>query len=543
MSTSFDEARERGAAIRAGEQRAVSHDSSLSSSTREPPASNQNRKSRRNMLARAPRSLFSWSKMNPFDHRPHLDVSLLDEDHYRALTIDEDAELGDEAATTPTNEMPGTIANDTTPNSQISDTSQHGGKSSQLNVTLNFLNTIVGAGIVGLPYVFRSAGFYTGLFLLCLGSFLTDYSVRLLVTTGMRHGQRNYEDLCEHALGKFGHGLVSLCMLIFDSGACLSYLIIMGDAGTLVAQHALNKEPSDGGEDNSIRRITICTLSVLFILPLCLFRDVSRLEKAATFSVVTVFFVIGIVFYELVDKGMPPNAGDLSVFRTSGFFSAFGIVSFAFVCHDSAFLLNNTLKDNHITRRWANITHGALGSALVICLALAVPGYLTFRDDTCQNLLTNYPSGEVPIIILRAIYVLTMASTYPISFFVVRHISNVAIFGGTKHFRSIQEMSLFRHLCLTLPIFFVSVGIVMFVKKLGVVMAVAGSLGGGMLAFVLPPLCHIVLSDYSVLFWRNEGHMWISVRRLGPPLMLLMFGVAAIPLTIYETMAGVEDGC
>ena len=35
-----------------------------------------------------------------------------------------------------------------------------GGKSNQFAVTLNFLNTIVGAGIVGLPYVFRIAGFY-----------------------------------------------------------------------------------------------------------------------------------------------------------------------------------------------------------------------------------------------------------------------------------------------------------------------------------------------------------------------------------------------
>ena len=99
------------------------------------------------------------------------------------------------------------------------------------------------------------------------------------------------------------------------------------------------------------------------------------------------------------------NTGTLSFVEGQGFVSAFGIVSFAFVCHDSAFLLNNTLKDNHKPSRWACITYGALGSALLICLSLAVPGFLTFRDGTCGNLLNNYDPDAVAIIVMRAVYV------------------------------------------------------------------------------------------------------------------------------------------
>tara|TARA_S200000501_G_C20140438_1_gene447006 strand:+ start:158 stop:460 length:303 start_codon:yes stop_codon:yes gene_type:complete len=99
-------------------------------------------------------------------------------------------------------------------------------------------------------------------------------------------------------------------MFVFDFGAILSYLIIMGDAGTLVVQHIFSQfKPADGGENDTVRRITIVVLAMTLILPLCLFRDVSKLEKAATFSVITVIFVIGVVLYEMITIGLPSDAG------------------------------------------------------------------------------------------------------------------------------------------------------------------------------------------------------------------------------------------
>lgn len=39
-----------------------------------------------------------------------------------------------------------------------------------------------------------------------------------------------YEDLCEFCFGNIGFYLVSAAMFLFDFGAMLTYLIIMGDA-------------------------------------------------------------------------------------------------------------------------------------------------------------------------------------------------------------------------------------------------------------------------------------------------------------------------
>eukprot|EP00939_MAST-03C_sp_MAST-3C-sp1_P001359 g1359.t1 len=514
-----------------GRGRAESHDSPLSP-----------RFAKQNLLKkggsprsskRAPRSLLSWSAINPFNHKDSLN-------HHDEVATLADSLLYGEDDVMSKSERGESEQSPHSMSESIDSTISTGGKSGRLSVTMNFVNSVVGSGIIGLPYVFRIAGFYMGFILLAAGCLLTDYSVRLLVRTGMIHGQRNYEDLCHYALGTPGTVLVSVAMLIFDFGAMLSYLIIMGDAGTNVVQHTFHFHDDS---DETIRRITIIVLSVALILPLCLFRDISKLEKASTFSVATVTLVIGVVLYEFGKKGIAEGAGKLEfVAEESGFISAFGIVAFAFVCHDSSFLLSNTLKDNHVPGRWSFVTHTSLVAALLICLTLAVPGYLTFRDNTCANLLNNYDMSG-PIVFMRVVFVLTMALTYPISFFVVRHITNVSLFGGRDSFESIQDMPLQRHLLLTVPIFLITVVIVMFVKNLGDVMAVAGSMGGGLLAFVLPPLCNIVVSKYSILFWRNHGHVWDSVRTLGPPLALLIFGISVIPLTVYETLRGANNEC
>ena len=45
----------------------------------------------------------------------------------------------------------------------------------------------------------------------------------------------NYEDLCYHCFGLKGYLVVSISMLIFDFGAMMTYLIILGDAAQKVA--------------------------------------------------------------------------------------------------------------------------------------------------------------------------------------------------------------------------------------------------------------------------------------------------------------------
>jgi hypothetical protein len=60
-------------------------------------------------------------------------------------------------------------------------------KSSILGASSNLVNSIVGAGIIGIPFALRMSGLISGIFLLLLVSVLTDKSLRLLIEQASFH--------------------------------------------------------------------------------------------------------------------------------------------------------------------------------------------------------------------------------------------------------------------------------------------------------------------------------------------------------------------
>lgn len=55
--------------------------------------------------------------------------------------------------------------------------------SSLPQASFNYINSIVGSGVIGIPYAFHRAGFGLGLLLLVVVAFITDYSLILMVSS------------------------------------------------------------------------------------------------------------------------------------------------------------------------------------------------------------------------------------------------------------------------------------------------------------------------------------------------------------------------
>ena len=98
------------------------------------------------------------------------------------------------------------------------------------------LNSIVGAGIVGLPYVCNICGLFGGIILMILFSYLSYYTLNLQIICAKITKIYSYEGLCQYCFGNFGYFIVSISMLIFDVGSSITFLIIMADAGQDIGQ-------------------------------------------------------------------------------------------------------------------------------------------------------------------------------------------------------------------------------------------------------------------------------------------------------------------
>lgn len=108
------------------------------------------------------------------------------------------------------------------------------GTASLNHIGLNYINSILGSGIVGIPYALHKAGFGFGLFLLITLAIVTDYSLSLLVKAANLAGVTSYQDLVHVAFGRPGFYLLTLLQFIYPFIAMISYNVIIGDTVTKV---------------------------------------------------------------------------------------------------------------------------------------------------------------------------------------------------------------------------------------------------------------------------------------------------------------------
>ena len=129
--------------------------------------------------------------------------------------------------------------------SQRALTSQDGRTSNSSSI-LNLINCILGAGILGYPYCFKSCGIVLGTLLLALSVAASRFSYSLLLYSSQISNKRTYEELAEQAVGRVGRQVVELCTAAINLGCIVAYLNILADvlsavAGTIIPPGA---EPS-----------------------------------------------------------------------------------------------------------------------------------------------------------------------------------------------------------------------------------------------------------------------------------------------------------
>ena len=198
----------------------------------------------------------------------------------------------------------------------------------------NYTNSIIGAGIIGLPYALKIAGFFYGIFLLIGVAILIDYGVRSLIECGLIKDKKDYELLVEYLFGKSGYYAVTIFMFLFAYGAMIAYHVVIGDAVQPLIVYAT--QGTDKADSIYTERWFIITIfSIIFMLPLSLLKNMSALSHTSGISITA---VLVIVFTVCIEAPLKMNSGNVDTnkgpsFIRYGFFEAIGTMSFAFVCH------------------------------------------------------------------------------------------------------------------------------------------------------------------------------------------------------------------
>ncbi|KAI0063608.1 amino acid transporter [Artomyces pyxidatus] len=394
-----------------------------------------------------------------------------------------------------------------------------------LNSIANMANSILGAGIIGLPYAISKAGFFTGIFLLVVLCGVTDWTIRLIVTNAKLSGTNSYIGFMNHCFGSSGRAAVSFFQFSFAFGGMCAFGIIIGDTIPHVIRSIFPNLPSIPVLSLFANRqfiIALCTITVSY--PLSLYRDIHKLSVASGLALCGMLIIVASVIFEgpLVEPLLKGDPGKRFSIIEPGVFQAIGVISFAFVCHHNSLLIYGSLRTPTLDR-FAKVTHISTFISLLACMTMAISGYVVFTDRTQGNILNNFSANDTVINIARFCFGLNMFTTLPLELFVCREVVE-------QYFFSHEEFSMQRHVFFTTTILFSSMLLSLITCDLGVMLEITGGVSATALAFIFPAACYIKLT--------GAGRPWHS-RALLPAYACATFGAVVMVLSLFLALGKV----
>ncbi|XP_029936917.1 putative sodium-coupled neutral amino acid transporter 11 [Myripristis murdjan] len=358
------------------------------------------------------------------------------------------------------------------------------GKSSMISTSFNFINSIIGSGIIGLPYALNQAGLPLGLLLLIVVACITDYSIILLIKGGNISGTNSYQSLVHSTFGFPGYLILSGLQFLYPFIAMISYNITTGDTLTKVFQRIPGVGPDHILAE---RHFVILVSTILFTLPLSLYRNIGRLGKVSFLSMVLTLVILIVVIIRAATFGpqVVPTENAWAFAKWNAI-QAVGVMSFAFICHHNSFLMYGSLEQPTLTS-WSRVTHVSVGSAFIVSAAFAVAGYTTFTGYTQGDIFENYCRNDNLATFGRFCFGLSIITTFPLECFVTREVVSNIICS--------RDLSKAEHVGITLLIVSVCTAISLAYDCLGVVLELNGVLSATPLIFIIPSACFLKLSS------------------------------------------------
>ncbi|KDE07865.1 hypothetical protein MVLG_01959 [Microbotryum lychnidis-dioicae p1A1 Lamole] len=392
----------------------------------------------------------------------------------------------------------------------------------------NMSNSILGAGIIGLPYALREAGFVMGIVLLVVLGVVTDWTIRMIVLNAKMSGRRTYIDIMDTCFGPHGRAAVSFFQFAFAFGGMCAFCVILGDTVPRVLVAIVPGEHGPFLRFLMSRQFVITILTVGVSYPLSLYRDIAKLSGASTLALISMVVIVvsvGVRGPSVADD-LKGDASERWTFINSGFFEAIGVISFAFVCHHNSLLIYGSLKTPTLDR-FAKVTHVSTSLSVIACLAMSSSGFLVFTNKTAGNILNNFASDDVLINVARTCLGANMFTTLPLEAFVCREVLE-------NYFWPDQPFDRRRHLIITSALVLSAMVVSLMTCDLGLVLELAGGFSATALAYLFPAACYLKLTSASSSSKnaRTRFAAWICA----------LFGVAVMILSTFLSINKALNG-
>ena len=319
-------------------------------------------------------------------------------------------------------------------------TTEAGGSASIWSCSVNLANTIMGTGMLTLPYAFSQAGLVFGIFFAVLVAILGGLSLHLLLECRCVLPGATFTKVVEATFPGCGGHLLNFVIVFGGWGTCTAYLIVASDALGSVFQES--------------PRAMWTFLGAVIVTPLCLLRTLDSLKLASVLAILALVVFAFVVFCYAVDSDLgacdgpeapTPCPGPIDLVG-SPFSMLHAVAAFllAYGCQQNILPVAAELRDptparcawaitgayacevsNSARRACSHIAprlHPACRSismACVIFLVVATAGYATFGNSVRSDILLSYPESAL-VDVSRVLMTIVVITSYPLQAYAAR---------------------------------------------------------------------------------------------------------------------------
>ncbi|KAH3678168.1 hypothetical protein WICPIJ_008926 [Wickerhamomyces pijperi] len=313
------------------------------------------------------------------------------------------------------------------------------GKSSGQSASINLLNTIIGAGILAMPYALKADGILLGIFVIAFSACTSSFGLYLqgkcckYVNDG--------EDASFFALSQLTYPMLSvvfdLAIAVKCFGVGISYLVVIGDLMPKIIESLINEDYLIAHSVLLERNFWITLFMIVIVVPLSFLKKLDSLKYASMIALSSVVYLVVLVVMhfwkdDIINKG---PVRFIEPYSATSVFQSFPIFVFSYTCHQNMFSLVNELSDQS-GRNINKVISMSIGIACALYILVGVTGYLSFGDNVEPNVIVGYSHSLSSTVGRIAIVILVMLS-YPLQCHPARSSINHII----HYFQNFKEIS------------------------------------------------------------------------------------------------------
>jgi amino acid permease len=253
-------------------------------------------------------------------------------------------------------------------------------KSPLVVATFNLSATIIGGGVLSLPYAFSKTGLWLGTLLMVIAAVMTERSLFLLCLCSRLTGATTYGEVGEAAFGPWMEYFVSGLLGIFLLFVIIAYMVLAGDIWSSLVQIAV-------GLDNPPPNKDLVLVAILILIAPCL---VQGSLHALRFNCYIGFASVSILCIALVHHAWTTSTDYVLWWSNElkDILIAFPIITLSFLSIFNVLPIQNALLRPTRSRILLSID-GAMISCFVLTSVFGVAGFLYAGKNTDGNILNN----------------------------------------------------------------------------------------------------------------------------------------------------------